>query len=115
MTTGSSPPARRRRQKPESDKKYYVRSLSRYGRKAFEIVASSAFFFVVDRLIHWMLNVLAISGKSHTGHLLHLAVILIVALAYLCFVVWLLIPDASEQLSETRDKLKEHWGKNPND
>ena len=96
---------------PETDRDYYRRRLSTYGRKAFEVVASALLFYLADVTVHMLLAGLRISEQAEPGKIVHQAINWAVASAYLIYVVRLLLPDASEQLAETRDQIQEHWKK----
>lgn len=96
---------------PETDREYYRRRLSDYGRKAFEVVASALLFYLADRTVHTLLMALRISDHAQPGRAVHQTVNWMVAIVYLIYVVRLLLPDASEHLAQTRDQVREHWRK----
>lgn len=96
---------------PETDKDFYKRRLSEYGRKAFEVAASALFFYFVDWVIHTLLVALNIPSRTKPGSVLHDLLKWTVGAVYLIYVSRLLLPDASEQIAETREQIKTHWFK----
>lgn len=94
---------------PESDREYYRRRLSEYGRKVFEVAASAAFFYFVDWVIHTLLKALQIPDRTLPGHVVYQALNWMVGIGYAIYVVRLLLPDATEQVAEMREQITRQW------
>lgn len=102
---------RTRAKPPESDKEFYKKRFSHYGRKTFEVAASALFFFFVDWVIHTLLTALHIPSATQPGEGVYTTVHWAVCLTYLIYMFRLLLPDASEQVAEIHKHIVQQWKK----
>ena len=96
---------------PETDQEFYKRRISEYGRRAFEVAASALFLYFVHWVIHTLLKALQIQDQTQPGRSVHQGLDWMVGIGYIIYVARLLLPDASEQVAEIREKIRHHWHK----